>query len=134
MRSLGIRSYRFSIAWPRVLPEGRGSVNRRGLDFYDRLIDDLLTINEAKIIAQQGYQYGRMAPGKIDSHAAGVVIHHLNLAHGRAVAAFRTAKAKGRIGPCLQLAPCYPADQSEQAAAAAKPPTSRRTLSISIHC
>jgi Glycosyl hydrolase family 1 len=42
MRSLGIRSYRFSIAWPRVLPEGRGSVNRTGLDFYDRLIDGLL--------------------------------------------------------------------------------------------
>jgi beta-glucosidase len=42
MRSLGIRSYRFSIAWPRVLPEGCDSVNRRGLDFYDRLIDGLL--------------------------------------------------------------------------------------------
>ena len=42
MRSLGIRCYRFSIAWPRVLPEGRGAVNRRGLDFYDRLIDGLL--------------------------------------------------------------------------------------------
>ena len=136
MRSLGIRSYRFSIAWPRVLPEGRGSVNRRGLDFYDRLIDGLLareispvvtlyhwdlpqalqdrggwenrdsadwfadyamvlftrlgdrvdhwlTINETKIIAQQGYQYGRMAPGKTDPRAAGTVIHHLNLAHGR---------------------------------------------------
>ncbi|HLM22845.1 MAG TPA: family 1 glycosylhydrolase [Propionibacteriaceae bacterium] len=62
-------------------------------------VDRWLTINEAKIIAQQGYQYGRMAPGKINSHAAGVVIHHLNLAHGRAVTAFRTAKAKGRIGP-----------------------------------
>jgi beta-glucosidase len=83
-------------------------------------VDRWLTINEAKIIAQQGYQCGRMAPGKIDPHAAGVVIHHLNLAHGRAVTAFRTAKAKGRIGPCLQLAPCYPADQSEQAEAAAQ--------------
>jgi beta-glucosidase len=58
-------------------------------------VDRWLTINEAKIIAQQGYQYGRMAPGKIDPHAAGAVIHHLNLAHGRAVTAFRTAKAKG---------------------------------------
>ena len=42
MHSLGIGSYRFSIAWPRVLPEGRGPVNRRGLDFYDRLVDGLL--------------------------------------------------------------------------------------------
>ena len=42
IQSLGIGSYRFSIAWPRVLPEGRGPVNRRGLDFYDRLVDGLL--------------------------------------------------------------------------------------------
>jgi hypothetical protein len=79
-----------------------------------------LTINEAKVIAEQGYQYGRMAPGKTDLRAAGTVIHHLNLAHGRALTAFRAAKAKGRIGPCRQLAPCYPADQSEEAAAAAQ--------------
>jgi beta-glucosidase len=117
MHTLGIGSYRFSIAWPRVMPEGRGQVNQRGLDFYDRLVDGLLargiyplatidhwdlpqalqdrggwenrdsaewfdrwlTINEAKIIAQQGYQYGRMAPGKTDARAAGVVIHHRTL-------------------------------------------------------
>jgi beta-glucosidase len=42
MRSLGIGSYRFSVAWPRVLPQGRGRVNRRGLDFYDWLVDGLL--------------------------------------------------------------------------------------------
>ena len=41
MRSLGIRSYRFSIAWPRVLPEGRGSVNRRGLISTIALSDGL---------------------------------------------------------------------------------------------
>ena len=172
MHSLGIGSYRFSIAWPRVLPEGRGPVNRRGLDFYDRLVDGLLargispvatlyhwdlpqalqdrggwenrdsaewfadyatvlfealgdrvsqwlTINEAKVIAEQGYQYGRMAPGRSDLRASGTVIHHLNLAHGRAVAAFRGIRGIGRIGPCLQLAPCYPADDSPEAEAAA---------------
>ncbi len=42
MRGLGLDAYRFSIAWPRVLPEGRGAVNPAGLDFYDRLVDDLL--------------------------------------------------------------------------------------------
>lgn len=41
MRSLGLRNYRLSIAWPRVFPEGDGPVNPRGLDFYDRLIDAL---------------------------------------------------------------------------------------------
>lgn len=42
MRELGLGAYRFSVAWGRVLPEGCGRVNRRGLDFYDRLVDGLL--------------------------------------------------------------------------------------------
>jgi len=42
MKELGLDAFRFSIAWPRVLPEGRGAVNEAGLDFYDRLVDDLL--------------------------------------------------------------------------------------------
>ncbi len=42
MKSLGYKAYRFSIAWPRILPEGRGRINQPGLDFYNRLIDGLL--------------------------------------------------------------------------------------------
>ena len=42
MRDLGLRAYRFSVSWPRVLPDGTGAVNERGLDFYDRLVDGLL--------------------------------------------------------------------------------------------
>lgn len=42
MRELGLTAYRFSIAWGRVLPEGVGAVNRSGLDFYERLLDELL--------------------------------------------------------------------------------------------
>ncbi|MDH2444223.1 GH1 family beta-glucosidase [Amnibacterium sp. CER49] len=42
MASLGLEAYRFSIAWPRVIPEGRGAVNQAGLDFYSRLVDGLL--------------------------------------------------------------------------------------------
>lgn len=41
MRSLGVRHYRLSVAWPRVVPDGTGAINTRGLDFYDRLIDAL---------------------------------------------------------------------------------------------
>ena len=42
MRSLGTNAYRFSIAWRRVMPRGRGAVNPAGLDFYERLVDALL--------------------------------------------------------------------------------------------
>jgi beta-glucosidase len=42
MADLGLASYRFSIAWPRIVPTGSGAVNRAGLDFYSRLVDALL--------------------------------------------------------------------------------------------
>lgn len=42
MRELGLGAYRLSVAWPRILPEGRGAVEPRGLEFYDRLIDGVL--------------------------------------------------------------------------------------------
>src|SRR5665647_2123080 len=42
MKALGAKAYRFSIAWPRVFPEGAGSPNPKGLDFYNRLVDELL--------------------------------------------------------------------------------------------
>ncbi|HUR80664.1 MAG TPA: GH1 family beta-glucosidase [Thermoanaerobaculia bacterium] len=45
MRDLGLQSYRFSISWSRILPDGTGAVNERGLDFYRRLVDALLEAN-----------------------------------------------------------------------------------------
>lgn len=42
MAELGVKAYRFSIAWPRILPEGTGKVNEKGLDFYKRLVGELL--------------------------------------------------------------------------------------------
>jgi beta-glucosidase len=45
MRDLGIRAYRFSTSWSRVLPSGTGQVNQAGLDFYSRLVDELLEHN-----------------------------------------------------------------------------------------
>ncbi|WP_253917041.1 GH1 family beta-glucosidase [Streptomyces sp. MNP-20] len=41
VRDLGVGAYRFSVSWPRVLPAGTGAVSERGLDFYDRLVDEL---------------------------------------------------------------------------------------------
>ncbi|HEX7830364.1 MAG TPA: family 1 glycosylhydrolase, partial [Thermoanaerobaculia bacterium] len=45
MRELGLKSYRFSISWSRILPDGTGAVNERGVDFYRRLVDELLDAN-----------------------------------------------------------------------------------------
>jgi beta-glucosidase len=42
MKELGLHAYRFSISWPRILPEGRGRVNQAGIDFYSQLVDELL--------------------------------------------------------------------------------------------
>ena len=45
MADLGIQAYRFSIAWPRIFPEGTGAINQKGIDFYKRLAETLLTHN-----------------------------------------------------------------------------------------
>ncbi|MFC0504811.1 GH1 family beta-glucosidase [Micromonospora costi] len=173
MRDLGLRSYRFSIAWPRIQADGTGAPNQRGLDFYRRLIDGLhergiapmatlfhwdlpqalqdaggwesrdtahrfadyadivfralgdrvpvwLTINEPKTVVQNGYLSGHHAPGRQDPDAAYLVAHHLHLAHGLAVRALRATGGPGRIGPAFNLHPCYPADDSPEAAAATR--------------
>lgn len=45
MADIGLQAYRFSISWPRVLPDGTGKVNQQGMDFYSRLVDALLEKN-----------------------------------------------------------------------------------------
>src|ERR1700722_4060034 len=47
IKALGAKSYRFSISWPRIFPQGAGQPNAKGLDFYQRLTDDLLANNIA---------------------------------------------------------------------------------------
>ncbi len=50
IKALGVQSYRFSTAWTRILPQGYGMVNPAGLDFYDRLVDNLLGAGIAPMI------------------------------------------------------------------------------------
>lgn len=42
MKQMGLKAYRFSISWPRILPNGTGQINEKGLDFYDKLVDELV--------------------------------------------------------------------------------------------
>jgi beta-glucosidase len=57
MRGLGLQAYRFSIAWPRVLPAGTGAVNAPGLAFYDRLVDELLAAGIAPWVTLFHWDY-----------------------------------------------------------------------------
>ena len=50
MKRLGLKAYRFSIAWPRIYPQGRGALNQAGIEFYSRLVDALLAANIEPVI------------------------------------------------------------------------------------
>ena len=143
LKQLGIRAYRFSFSWPRILPQGTGEVNEAGLRFYENLVDDLLrnqiipyatlfhwdypaalqkrggwlnpqspawfenyaeiiakrftgkikyyfTINEPQCFIGLGYGRGIHAPGlKLSAQDNFLAVHHVLLAHGRAVKVLR---------------------------------------------
>ncbi len=57
MRQLGLKAYRFSTAWTRVLPLGTGNVNPKGLDFYDRLVDALCAANIEPFLTLHHWDY-----------------------------------------------------------------------------
>jgi len=59
MRQLGLKAYRFSISWPRIIPQGIGRVNLAGLDFYDRLVDALLAANIEPFLTLHHWDYPR---------------------------------------------------------------------------
>ena len=166
MRRLGISAYRFSTAWPRILPQGKGQVNQAGLDFYDRLIDAILgagitpwlcfyhwdlpqalqdlggwqnrdiadrftdyamivhrrvgdrvkryaTFNEPNVISVLGHATGDHAPGLTDREATFKTMHHINLSHGKAIAALRADNKDLILGIVNNLGPAVPASESE---------------------
>jgi beta-glucosidase len=169
MKELGLRHYQYSMAWPRVLPDGVGRVNRRGLDFYDRLTDALLEagVTPTPILhvwdmpvalydrggwanrdsAEWFAEYasvlfhlvgdrashwftlcepmsmirGDEEPAARDLGGALQAGHHINLAHGRAVQAFRASGAAGQIGTATLVVDTQPATaRPEDVAAAAR--------------
>ena len=57
MKAIGLQAYRLSLSWPRILPEGTGAVNAAGLDFYDRLVDELLAAGIAPYVTLFHWDY-----------------------------------------------------------------------------
>lgn len=179
---LGVAAYRFSIGWPRVLPEGRGRVNPAGLDFYDRLVDGLLErgvepvavlhhwdlpqaledhggwlerstvdafteyadlvgarladrvsswvpIASPVAVAMMGYGLGEDAPGRRLLFDGMGAMHHLLLAHGRAVQVLRGHGATS-VGCINGHGPVWPASSALEDIAASKLVDSLRNLVV----
>ena len=57
MKEIGLKAYRLSISWPRVIPAGTGSVNPKGMEFYDRLVDELLAAGIAPYVTLFHWDY-----------------------------------------------------------------------------
>ena len=57
MKELGMQAFRFSVSWPRVLPDGIGKINQKGLDFYDKVVDELLNKNIEPFITLFHWDY-----------------------------------------------------------------------------
>jgi beta-glucosidase len=138
MKQIGIGSYRFSISWPRILPEGTGKVLDAGLDFYSKLVDGLLeegiapmvtlyhwdlpqalqdqggwaTLNEPWVSAWVGYDEGRHAPGHQDLDEALAASHHLLLSHGKSVPVIRSNSPDSEVGIVLNMGRMMPASIS----------------------
>jgi hypothetical protein len=75
MKRLGVQAYRFSVSWPRALPQGRGYANEPGLAFYDRLVDELLaagiepmagsSLREDAVIAYLRQRFGHVSAERV---------------------------------------------------------------------
>ena len=168
---LGVDTYRFSTSWARVLPEGRGTPNAEGLDFYERLVDGLLErgikpaatlyhwelpsaladeggwrnrdiagwladftevimgrigdrvwsaapINEPWCVGWLSHFMGGQAPGLRDIRATARAMHHILLAHGRAIEVMR-GLGMSNLGAVCNFEWPEPVDDSAEAAAAA---------------
>ncbi|WP_111431555.1 GH1 family beta-glucosidase [Rhodobacteraceae bacterium DSL-40] len=172
VRDAGLDAYRFSISWARVMPEGRGTPNAEGLDFYDRLVDGMLArglapwatlyhwelpaaladlggwrnrdvagwfadytalvmarlgdrihatapVNEPWCVAWLSHFLGHHAPGLRDIRAAARAMHHVLLAHGRAIEVMR-GLGLGNLGAVMNFEYALPADESAESEHAAR--------------
>jgi beta-glucosidase len=172
IQAAGFDAYRFSTSWARVLPDGRGTPNAEGLDFYDRLTDAMLArglrpcatlyhwelpsaladlggwrnpdiagwfadfteiimrrigdrmfsvapINEPWCVTWLSHFLGHHAPGLRDIRATARAMHHVLLAHGRAIEVMR-GLGMSNLGAVVNNEWATPVDDSDAALAAAE--------------
>lgn len=158
---IGLNSFRTSISWSRLIPDGDGEINPQAVDFYNAVIDELnaqgiepfinlyhfdmpmalqekggfenrevvdafaryaricyelfgdrvrywFTFNEPLIPAEAGYLHPRHYPYVTSFRRAAQVLHHIVLAHCKAVAAWRELNIAGQIGIIMDVIPVYP--------------------------
>lgn len=174
MKELGVKAYRFSLSWSRIIPDGTGEVNEQGIAFYNRLIDCLIengitpyitlfhwdlpyaleirgnwsnpnspkwfleyakvvfraygdrvkyfiTFNEPQCFIGMGYANGTHAPGlKCSNRDLVLKAHHVMLAHGMAVQAFRELVPEGEIGYAPTCTVTIPVSDSKEDIEAAR--------------
>jgi len=167
LKELGVKTYRLSISWPRIFPNGIGMPNEKGIEFYRKLLTLLvendikpavtlyhwdlpqkmqdiggwanremtdyfeqyakyvfsklgdlvpiwMTFNEPYIMSHLGHWRGGHAPGIRDFSTSLLVDHHILLAHGKAVRAYRETGLKGEIGIALDMSPIHAATQKKE--------------------
>ena len=180
LRELNAGAYRFSVSWTRIQPEGKGAPNKKGLDYYSRLVDGLCeagvepwlelfhwdlpqaleekggwrnrdtamrfeeyagimydhigdrvghwtSMNEPWCAAFLGHLTGIHAPGLKDRSATNRAVHHLLLAHGLALRAFRRCGIKGEYGLVINPSKPRPATLRPEDAEASERPSIERT-------
>lgn len=166
-KDIGLNSFRTSISWSRLIPDGDGEVNQQAVVFYNAVIDELhaqgiepfinlyhfdmpmalqekggfenrevidafaryaricyqlfgdrvrywFTFNEPLIPAEAGYLHPRHYPYVTDFRRAAQVLHHIVLAHCKAVAAWRELGLAGQIGIIMDVIPVYPRSDSPE--------------------
>ncbi|NMA23135.1 MAG: family 1 glycosylhydrolase, partial [Spirochaetales bacterium] len=127
LRSAGIKSVATLYHWdlPQYLEDEGGWANRETAYAYARYadvcyehlgpyVDQWITLNEPWCIAYLGYRIGEHAPGLQDDEKAYRAVHHLNLAHGLAVKAYRKRGLKAQIGTTLNPSMPRPATKREE--------------------
>lgn len=166
-KDIGLNSFRTSISWSRLIPDGDGEVNPQAVAFYHAVIDELrasniepfinlyhfdmpmalqakggfenrevvdayaryaricfelfgdkvrywFTFNEPLIPAEAGYLHPRHYPYVTDFRRAAQVLHHIVIAHCKAVAAWREMKLEGQIGIIMDVIPVYPRSETPE--------------------